>query len=154
MSEGEPRLPKEEKDRLESMDETLKEILKWTRFANISKLKETLEKELDTEEKKLAHESSDAENGLKEVAAASNTPLQTVANWWPRWFRLGLVTESETRKGRMMKIISLEDVGLKVPKKRGASTQASTQATTQDVTRMTTPEGEVSDRQKSDENSS
>jgi len=117
MSEGEEDLAKEEEKNLESIDRTLKEILKWTRFANISKLKEILEAELDSDEKKLAYENTDGVNGLKEVATASGAPLTTVANWWQKWYRLGLVTESEERKGRMMKIVSLDDVGIKVPKR-------------------------------------
>jgi len=122
MPEGEEELSKEEEKNLESIDRTLKEILKWTRFANISKLKEILEAELDSDEKKLAYENTDGVNGLKEVATASGTPLPTVATWWQKWYRLGLVTESEERKGRMMKIVSLDDVGLKVPR-RVAPTQ-------------------------------
>jgi len=120
MSEGEEELSKEDEKRLESIDKTLREILKWTRFANISKLKEILEAELDTDEKKLAYENTDGTNGLKEIEAASGAPQQTVYNWWQKWFRLGLVTESEERKGRMMKIVSLEDVGIKVPKRMTA----------------------------------
>lgn len=110
-------LPKEFQQKIDSIESTLREILKWIRFANISRLKETLEKELDTDEKKLAYENSDGVNGLKEVSVESGAPLKTVANWWTKWFRLGLVAESETRKGRMMKVISLDDVGIKIPKK-------------------------------------
>jgi len=110
-------LENEDKTNLVSIDNTLKEILKWTRFANISKLKDILEKELDTDEKKLAYEGTDGANGLKEASAVSGVPLPTVGMWWQKWFRLGLVTESEERKGRMMKIVSLDDVGIKIPKK-------------------------------------
>lgn len=117
MPEGEEELSKEDENKLESIDRTLKEILKWTRFANVSKLKEILEKELDTDEKKLAYESRDGVNGLKEVTTASGAPLPTVGTWWQKWFLLGLISESETGKGRMMKIVSLDDVGIKVPKR-------------------------------------
>jgi hypothetical protein len=104
-------------DKLDSMNKTLQEILKWTRFANISKLKETLETELDTDEKRLAYESSDGTRGIEEVATLSGTPRDTVYSWWQKWFRLGIVVESETRKGRMAKMTSLDDLGIKVPKK-------------------------------------
>jgi|GEM_PF-782037 len=114
-------LENEDKTNLASIDRTLKEILKWTRFENISKLKEILEKELDTDEKRLAYESTDGANGLKEVATVSGVPLPTVGTWWQKWFRLGLVTESEERKGRMVKIVSLDDVGAKIPKKSSAA---------------------------------
>jgi len=98
--------------------ETLKKILMWTRFANISKLKEVLEKELDDNQKKLAFENSDGENGLKELSTISGVPYATVGSWWQKWFRLGLVVESETRKGRMMKIASLDDIGIKSPQRK------------------------------------
>lgn len=104
--------------KVESTDETMREMLKWTRFANFSKLRETLETELDTDEKKIAYDDSDGANGLKELAALSHAPQDTIYSWWQRWFRLGLVTESETRKGRMKKIVSLDDVGLSATKTR------------------------------------
>jgi hypothetical protein len=110
-------LPKEFKEKIDSIEATLREILKWTRFSNISRLKGTLEKELDTDEKKLAFENSDGTRILNDVAAASGAPRDTVYGWWQKWFRLGLVVESETRKGRLAKIVSLDDVGIKIPKK-------------------------------------
>lgn len=114
-------LPKEIKEKINSIENTLQEILKWTRFANLSKLKEILEKELETDQKKLAYESTDGVNGIKEVAAGSGAPQDTVYGWWQKWSRLGLVIESATRKGRMVKIVSLDDVGIKIPKKAKSS---------------------------------
>ena len=56
-------------------------------------------------------------NGLKEVGMASGASQDTIYSWWQKWFRLGLVAESDERKGRMMRIVSLDDVGIKIPKK-------------------------------------
>jgi hypothetical protein len=106
-----------EPDKLDEMNSTLKEILKWTRFANISKLKEVLEHELDDDQKKLAYDNSDGKNGLREISAICGAHFRTLGGWWEKWNRLGLVTESETRKGRMMKIATLDEIGIKVPKK-------------------------------------
>lgn len=117
----EVELPKEVQKKIDTIENTLREILKWTRFANISKLKDILVEELDADEKKLAYENSDGVNGIKEIAATSGAPQDTVYSWWQKWFRLGLVVESEERKGRMMKIVSLDDVGIKIPKKAKAS---------------------------------
>lgn len=114
----EVELPKQVQEKIDSIESTLRDILKWTRFANITKLKDTLEKELEIDEKKLAYENSDGVNGIREVAVASGAPQDTVYGWWQKWFRLGLVVESEERKGRMMKIVSLDDVGIKIPKKQ------------------------------------
>ncbi len=134
MAEGEEDLPKEERNPLVSIDETLKEILKWTRFANISKLKEVLISELDSDEKKLSYDGSDGVNGLKELVDISGAPERTIHNWWQIWFRLGLVTEAETRKGRMMKIVSLDDAGIKVPKKSKVQAVEETVATQSQAT--------------------
>ena len=105
-----------EKLTLESIDKTLKEILKWTRFANLSKLKEVLTAELDAEAKKLVYEASDGSKGLRDVATECGVPWNTVHGWWEQWFRMGIVVESDTRKGRMVKIVSLVDLGMKLPK--------------------------------------
>lgn len=113
--------PKEVQEKIDSIESTLREILKFTRFANISRLKEVLDRELDTDEKKIAYENSDGETILKELAAVSGAPSATVGAWWQKWFRMGIVSESEERKGRMMKIASLDDVGIKSPKKEKAS---------------------------------
>ncbi len=145
-------MPKEgDEDKLGSIDRSLREILKWTRFANTSKLKEMLESTLDTVEKKIAFEGSDGVNMLKEVAAACDTPQDTVYGWWQKWSRLGLVMESETRKGRMMKIVSLDDVGVKVPKIQKKSKPQDNQAAPSTASTQTQEgvAGEVSRQEKS-----
>lgn len=131
-AEGEDQLSNEEEDKLNSIDKNLREVLKWVRFSNISKLKELLGTELDNDQKKLAFENSDGVNGLKELATISGAPMDTIYHWWLKWSRLGLLTESEKRKGRMARIVSLDDVGIKVPKKsknQGSSDSRSPQQT-------------------------
>ena len=107
---------KEVWDKLDENQKILREIARWLRFQNIGKLKEVLLAELDTDQRKLAFESTDGENGLKEVAEISAAPQDTVYGWWKKWFKLGITEPSETRKGRLRKICSLEDVGITVPK--------------------------------------
>jgi hypothetical protein len=103
-------------DKLDENQKILRDIARWVRFQNISKLKEVLLEELDTDEKKLAFENTDGEMGIKEVAEIAKAPQDTVYGWWKKWSNLGILEPSETRKGRMRKICSLEDVGIKVPK--------------------------------------
>jgi len=142
MSEGDEELPKEEEeDKLESIDRTLRELLKWTRFANIGKLKDTLTQTLDSDQKKVAYEETDGVNGTKEAAVASGAAQDTVYGWWQQWYRIGVVTESENRKGRMVKIISLEDLGIKIPKKK-TSGSPGTQTPDPDRTQETPSGGE------------
>ncbi len=71
-------------DRLASIDKTLKELLIWTRFANIPNLRETLGTELETDQKKLAYESSDGVNALSAISEISGTPVPTLGRWWPK----------------------------------------------------------------------
>lgn len=111
-------LPKEFQEKIDSIENILRELLAWTRFASIPQLRATLEKELDTDEKKLAYENSDGENTLKDIVPLSGAPYGTITNWWPRWYRIGILTESETRKGRMKKIVSLSAVGIDIPKNK------------------------------------
>ena len=103
-------------DELGKNQMVLKEIARWLRFQNIGRLKEILLAELDTEEKKLAFENTNGELGVDDVANISSTPRDTVYGWWKKWFNLGIVEPSGTRKGRLGKICSLEDIGIKPPK--------------------------------------
>lgn len=103
-------------EKLDEGQHILRDVARWLRFQNIGKLKEVLLAELDTDEKKLAFESTNGERGIKEVAKISRTPQDTVYGWWKKWFNLGILESSETRRGRLRKICALEDVGIKVPK--------------------------------------
>jgi len=103
-------------DKLEENQLMLRDIAKWLRFQNISKLKDVLVNELDSEEKKLAFENTDGTRALDEVTKISETPRDTLYGWWKKWSGLGILEPSETRKGRLKKICSLEDVGIKIPK--------------------------------------
>jgi hypothetical protein len=104
-------------EKLESIEGILQESLVFTKFANLSNLKQTLEKELNTDETKIAFENTDGVKPLKEIATLSGAPEDTVYSWWQHWLRLGLVKEGQKYRGRMAKIISLDDIGIKVPKK-------------------------------------
>jgi transposase len=72
--------------------------------------------ELDSDEKKLAFENTDGMKGIKEIAQACGAPQDTVYGWWKKWSRLGILEPSESREGRLVKICSLEDLGIKIPK--------------------------------------
>jgi hypothetical protein len=111
-------------EKLEENKKILTDILRWVRFQNIGKLKDVLIAELDTDGKKLAFDNTDGVRGLDEVAKASGTPRDTVYGWWKKWANLGILEPSDTRKGRLKKLCSLEDVGMKVPKTVGAKEMA------------------------------
>ena len=106
----------EELKTLKSIEGKLDQLLKWTRFAGMQQLRTILAQNLTTDTEMLIYELSDGERGTREVAAVSGVGSNaTVANYWRRWSRLGIVEPSERRQGRFRRISSLEEVGLTVP---------------------------------------
>ena len=106
--------------RLVAIEKWVKETAKWLRFQNLLSLKQVLENELGDDAKKLAYESTDGTRGYREVGNASGVPATTVQSWWNRWFNLGILEESDIRKGRMKHICSLKEVGIEIPKRATA----------------------------------
>jgi hypothetical protein len=102
--------------KLDMLNSTLKEILKWSRFQNLPKLKEVLEKELDDQSKKLVFENTDGQKSMRQVSVESAVPVPTIQGWWNRWYNLGILEPSETWRGRLKRICSLRDVGIEMPK--------------------------------------
>lgn len=107
---------------------TLKEILKWSRFQNLPRLRELLEKELDDQSKKLAYDNTDGQKSMRQVSSEANVPVPTIQGWWNRWYNLGILEPSEAYRGRLKKICSLKDVGIETPKvsqrRRGTKTKS------------------------------
>lgn len=95
---------------------TLKEILKWSRFQNLPRLREVLEKELDDQSKKLAYDNTDGQKSMRQVSSEANVPVPTIQVWWNRWYNLGILEPSEAYRGRLKKICSPKDVGIEMPK--------------------------------------
>jgi hypothetical protein len=116
--------------KLDMLNSTLKEILKWSRFQNLPKLKEVLEKELDDQSKKLVFENTDGQKSMRQVSTESRVPVPTIQGWWNRWYNLGILEPSEAWRGRLKRICSLKDVGIEIPK----VTQRRREAKTKNVT--------------------
>lgn len=125
---------KEIRAKMDENQQLLREIARWSRFQNIGKLKEVLTAELDSDEKKLAFENTDGAKGIKEIAQISGAPQDTVYSWWKKWSRLGILEPSKSREGRLVKICSLEDVGMKIPKTIPREKAAATKGTVAGVT--------------------
>jgi len=110
--------------------ELLREILKWTKFDGMQRVKSTLMDVLQKDVEKIVYEFSDGRSSI-EVAKLAGVSHQTVVNYWKKWSRLGLV-EAERAKGgtRYKRVFSLEDFGIEVPrptmelaKEEGATSQ-------------------------------
>lgn len=101
---------------LKEISLTLKELLKWTKFAGMQQLRTVLNQTLKTDTEMLVYELSDGIRGTRDVAKivgiGSNA---TVAAYWKKWSRIGIVEPSLGHQGRYQRICSLEEVGLAVP---------------------------------------
>ena len=64
----------------------------------------------------LVYELSDGERGTREVAKLAGLKSNsTVAGYWKKWSKIGIVEPSSQYQGRYQRICSLEEVGLAVP---------------------------------------
>lgn len=103
----------------EDIKNILKEILKWTKFEGMQKVKQVLEATLDNDTKKLIYESSDGISSPKIAEIAEVTP-PTVRDYWKEWAVLGIVETHPDYKRRYQKIFSLKEVGIEVVGVKGS----------------------------------
>lgn len=120
-------------DKLSEIAATLKELLKWTRFAGMQQLRTILTQNLTTDAELLIFELSDGERTTREVARLAGIGSHaTVANYWKKWGKLGIVEPSQKRQGRFQRICSLEEVGLTVPAMQVSTTLVETEQEVED----------------------
>jgi hypothetical protein len=82
----------------------------------MQQLKNVLSQTLRTETEMLIYELSDGSLGTREIASAAGVGSNaTVAAYWKKWSKVGIVEPSPTHQGRYQRICSLEEVGLAVP---------------------------------------
>jgi hypothetical protein len=106
----------EELKALKSIENKLDQILKWTRFAGVQQLKNILSQNLENDTTTLIYEFSDGERGTREIAGIVGVRSHaTIARYWEKWSKLGIVEPSPTYQGRYRRICSLEEVGLTIP---------------------------------------
>jgi len=95
--------------RIENM---LTEILTWIRVGNLQQLRNLLAQELDSSEKMRIFELTDGIKSQQEVASLTGVSRSTISYYWQKWYGLGILTTSNLRKGRMKKIVSLDEVAI------------------------------------------
>lgn len=105
----------------QDIKDILLEILRWTKFEGMQKVKVLLENTLNTDTKKTVYESS---SGLSspEVAQIAKVDESTVRNYWKEWVVLGIVEIHPDFKKRYRRIFSLKEVGIEAPTPKVAST--------------------------------
>jgi hypothetical protein len=107
-------LGKDERDLLERIHGTLEELLKWTRFEGMLKIKEVLLDVLRTDGEKLAYHYSDGRSS-REVAKLAGLSHTTIVDYWKKWATLGLMESINVRGGtRYKRVFSLSDFGIEI----------------------------------------
>lgn len=98
----------------EEMKDILREILRWTKFQGMQKVKQMLENTLDNNTKKLIYELSDGRSSPA-IARIAGVSSHTVRDYWKDWFVLGIVEVHPDYKKRCHRVFSLKEVGVEVP---------------------------------------
>lgn len=126
---------------LKDVHDTLKEMLKWTKFAGAKEVKPVLESKLDNDTKKSVYDLSDGTKGTRDIAKiVGSVSHGTVSNYWHAWEKVGLGESIPVMGGgnRFKHSFDLEDFGIIVPEiaKQDATTenQMTEQPTTEEPT--------------------
>ncbi|RLG50242.1 MAG: hypothetical protein DRO00_08995 [Thermoproteota archaeon] len=100
--------------------ELLEEILKWTRFQGMQRVKEVLLDVLKTDKEKIAYHYSDGRGSVEVARLAGFKSHTPILENWKKWARLGLMEPIRVRGGtRYKRAFSLPDFGIEVPRPKG-----------------------------------
>ena len=101
--------------------ELLEELVRWTRVTSIPSVKKLLTEILQSPEEKIAYQISNGKTS-REVAKQANASQSTVVKWWKKWIKAGIAKPvSAKRAQRAIRIFSLDDFAIAVPKIRKAA---------------------------------
>ena len=117
----------------------LSELLRWTKFQGMIKLKEVILLNVKTENEKKIYELSNGKTTV-EIAGLVGVSHVTVYNYWQRWSKTGIVEPSKKYKGRYERMVSLLDLGIEVPKLEEPK------KTAMELTKISEPEIVVGDK--------
>lgn len=99
----------------DEIKDTLREILKWTKFQGMQKVKQVLETALDTDTKKLIYHLSDGRPSPA-IAAITGADQTTIRGYWKDWVVIGIVEIHPAYKKRYHRVFSLRSLGIGIPK--------------------------------------
>ena len=111
-----------ESEQNKEMIQLLRELVKWQRFTALSSLKEILIKTLDKKEKIIVYDLTDGKNKRDDIIKDTGCSAGAISGWWIDWYSKGLLEKVE---GRYRKIVSLEEVGINVPKRENKDNKLS-----------------------------
>jgi DNA-binding MarR family transcriptional regulator len=93
----------------------LQKLVIYTKLANYDNIRSRLLGILNTDDKKRVFEVTNGENSVRDIQTETGVHKDTVSSWWNDWQKEGIVQESEKRRGRRCKVLSLLDFGIEVP---------------------------------------
>ncbi len=95
----------------------LKNVQVWVRTIAVILIAERFDKEIGSDPKDLLlYHLSDGKNTAEIIGNTIGLHKGNVTRRWKKWARSGLVVPSASRQGRWERVISLEDLGIDVPK--------------------------------------
>ena len=80
------------------------------------KVRQILEKELDTNEKRQVYELTDGTRSRREIAKITGISDDTIQGWWDRWVSKGLLRK-DPRTGRPHKVLCLQELSIKIKRR-------------------------------------
>jgi hypothetical protein len=94
----------------DELTESIREMTAWLRVQALPQVRATLQRTLDTPEKRKAYAATDGTKTSRDVAAVSGGSKSAVARWWVEWRGEGLVVELSG--GGVRHLVSLKELGL------------------------------------------
>lgn len=83
--------------------DVLRELLVWTRFANLERLVQTLRSVLADQRHARAYELTDGARSQSEVAKLAGLSQPAVSGLWARWRRIGIVDDHGDRPRHLVR---------------------------------------------------
>lgn len=96
-------------------EEILKELKKqtiWLRLIALQSIKRILSETIVTQTEKKIYQKTDGIATTRAIAKETGVSHATIANYWKKWTKLGLLVHSEKYKGRYKKIVTLRETGI------------------------------------------
>jgi len=125
-------------ERQDKMIGLLEEILKWTRFEGMQRVKVVLLETLKKDSERIAYHYSDGRGSL-EISKIAGVSDFAIRSYWKKWATMGLVQLSSKFKGRYERLFSLEDLGIEVPPVKALLTEGEPKAEEKVVAEETKP---------------
>lgn len=102
-------------DYLKELLTNVKELVRWSKFSGKKQLKEIITQNLKSDNELLIYEFSDGERSPEISKIVGKVSHSTVATYWNKWNKLGIVETSQKYEGRFQRLCSLEEIGLSIP---------------------------------------